>query len=155
MSAKDHMAQRAFEKAVIDLKDHPEQEGVLESSDLYDSEKIAISKVSTALMDNINKHRELGAFQREVRERYAEIGFVARCDFYESQYEDHLPKSERTQYPEITLIRRCEPTGEFDHDKMGHEVRSNILGVKGQDSVQKTHVAGGFTTPSGLIVPGK
>lgn len=155
MSFSDHQAQRAFGKAVIDSKEHAEQEGVLDATDLYDSERLAINKVTTEIMSNVNKHRELGSFQREVRERFAEIGFVARCDLYESQHEDHLPKSERTQYPEITLIRRCEPTGEFDHEKMGHEVRSNILGEKGRDSTQKTQVKAGWSrSGSGLIVPG-
>lgn len=151
MSAADHFAQRRAQQDNI-----ADEEQVLDTDSLYDSERLAINQVTTTLMENIGKHRELGSFQREVRERFAEIGFIARCDFYESRHEDHLPKDERTQYPEITLVGRCDPmqVGDFDHDKMGHEVRSNIIGNKDQDNVQKTQVAPGWSqSGSGLIVP--
>lgn len=131
-------------------------EEAIDTESLYDHERIAINKVMQVLAENIGSHRELGAFQREVRERFAEIGFVARCDFYEDEA-DTRPKGERTQIPQITITGRTEAmkVGEFDHDRMGHEVRSNILGVKNQENVQKTQVgqAGFERRSSGLIVP--
>lgn len=153
MSASDHFGQRQVQQAMIDEETGIHEE-VLDWDDLYDSEKIKVREVYRALQDGTMQHREMGAFQREVRERFAEIGIVARCDFYERGDERHL---EGVQVPSITLIRRCEPTkvGDFDHEQMGHEVRSNILGVKGQENVQKTQVAPGWSkSGSGLIVPG-
>lgn len=133
----------------------PEEE--MEDFDQFlDSERIEINKVFATLRENIGNHRELSSFQREARERFAEIGFVVRVDFFESEHEDHLRPEDRTQYPEITFLGRCDPVkvGEFDHERMGHEVRSNILGKKGQDSVQKVQVAPGWAqSGTGLIVP--
>lgn len=150
MSATDHFAQRQAQQAAIDEE---QTEEVLDWEDLYDSEKLQVKAVYQALAES-RGHRELSGFQREVRERFAEIGIVARCDFYENEAEKHL---EGVQVPVITLLRRCEPTkvGDFDHEQMGHEVRSNILGKKDQDNVQKTQVAPGWSkSGSGLIVPG-
>lgn len=153
MSARDHFSQRQAQQAKIDDETGVHEEA-LDWDDLYDSEKIKVREVFFALKEGTMQHREMGAFQREVRERFAEIGIVARCDFYERPDEKHL---EGVQVPSITLIRRCEPTkvGDFDHDQMGHEVRSNIIGKKDQDNVQRTQIAPGWgQSKSGLIVPG-
>lgn len=150
MSAADRFRE-ADTRAVVEA--NADEEGLLDTDSLYDHERLAINKVATALMDNIGRHRELSSFQREARERFAEIGFVVRVDFYEDPNEEHLTG---TQIPQISLLGRCEPlkVGEFDHDQMGHEVRSNILGVKGQDNLQKTQVVPGWaSTKSGIVVP--
>lgn len=138
------------------MSQQAEDEPMEDFDQFLDSERIEINRVFAELRENIGKHRERSSFQREARERFAEIGFVVRVDFYQSLHEDHLPEDERTHYPEISFLGRCEPVkiGEFDHERMGHEVRSNIIGKKGQDNVQKTQIAPGFSsTKSGLIVP--
>lgn len=127
---------------------------VIDVDDLYDSERMAINKVMAALSEKMGTAVEGGAFQREVRERFAEIGFVARCDLWKDE-DDTRPWDERPWIPAITLVGRTEAQGEFDHERMGHEVRSNILGKKGQENVQKTQIAPGWSqSGSGLIVPG-
>jgi hypothetical protein len=164
MSAKDHFeAQQAYTQAIRDR--HAEHDGrignaevdaedVMDVDDLYDSEQIAINQVSNTLARLIGTGMEGSAFQREARERFAEIGFVVRCDLKKDML-DPRPWDEKPWIPEISLIGRTEKQGEFDHDRMGHEVRSNILGKNAQGSVQKTQVAPGWSqSGSGLIVPG-
>jgi hypothetical protein len=142
----DHTAQRQAAQDQIEAA----EEECLEWEDLYDSEKIEVREVYRRLQESTG-HRELSGFQREVRERFAEIGIEARCDFYEDVRDKHL---EGVQIPRITLIKRIERREEFDHDQMGHEVRSNILGTNKQGNVQKTQVAPGWgQSGSGLIVP--
>lgn len=153
MTFADHQAQRRDQQEALREMEQ-ETEEVLEDDDLLDSERLAIAKVGSEIQQNVSfKSRELSSVQREIRERFEEIGFVVRVDFYEKVYEGHL---EGVQYPSITLVRRCEPTkGEFDHDRMRHEVRSNILGKNQQGNVQTTQVAPGWDQKkSGLIVPG-
>lgn len=122
--------------------------------DLLDSEVIAMTKVDAVLSRYIGRGVELSAFQREVRERYAEIGFVVRCDFYKDM-NDPRPWDEKPEIPRITYLGRTEKQGEFDHEQMGHEVRSNILGKNKQGDIQKKLVGQtGFERKgSGLIVP--
>lgn len=131
-------------------------EDVFDVEDLYDSERIAINHVMGALADKIGKGGiEGSAFQREVRERFAEIGFVVRCDFYRDD-DDPRPWDDRPWIPQITLVGRTEQQGEFDHDQMGHEVRSNILGKNAQGDIQNKSVGqtGFERRKSGIIVPG-
>ena len=115
--------------------------------DLYDHDRLAINKVVHQLRQSIGKRRDTEGFAREVMDRFAEAGFYV--DVSLSTEDNH------TINTEIVITGRIEPEAEFDHDRMGHEVRSNLLGVKGQDNVQKTVVGqtGFSSTPSGLIVP--
>lgn len=164
MSALDHLAQRRAQQAVIDAEGDEDRVGnaevdaedVMDVDDLYDTEQIAISKVMATLSQYIGTQREGSAIQREVRERFAEIGFVVRCDLKKDLY-DPRPWDDKPWLPEISIIGRTEALGEFDHDRMGHEVRSNILGKNQQGNVQTPQVAPGWEkkTGSGLIVPGK
>lgn len=126
---------------------------VYEVDDLLDSERIAINKVMGALGERMYSNMEGSAFQREVRERFAEIGFVVRCDLMKDDA-DPRDWDDKPWIPQITLVGRTDAPGEFDHERMGHEVRSNIIGKKGQENVQRTQIAPGFSaTKSGLIVP--
>lgn len=129
-------------------------EQVFDMGDALDSEVIAINRVNAVLSAHIGRGVELSALQREVRERYAEIGFVARCDFYKDM-NDPRPWKDKPEIPRITVVGRTEKQGEFDHERMGHEVRSNILGKNKQGDVQQKIVGQtGFERKgSGLIVP--
>lgn len=130
-------------------------EEVEEIEEVYDSEQIQIDKVMAVLSQRIGTGMEGSAFQREVRERFAEIGFVARCDLKKDMY-DPRPWNDKPWIPSIAIVGRTEKQGEFDHDQMGHEVRSNILGKNPQGDVQKKMVGqtGFERRGSGLIVPG-
>jgi hypothetical protein len=160
MSAADHFAQRQQQAATIDRTQNPvgnaevAPEEVMDVDDFYDSERLAINKVMTTLGEKIGRGMEGSAFQREVRERFAEIGFVARCDM-KKDMNDPRPWDEKPWIPDISIVGRTEKPGEFDHEQMGHEVRSNILGKNKQGNVQTTQVAPGWEKKdSGLIVPG-
>lgn len=145
MNATDRF-RSADMKAVADAEDR------MQDLDLLDSERLRINEVYTRLGEYLGQPREMAAFQREVHDRFAEIGFRVRCDFYEDVSEDHLTG---VQYPSITIEGRIEDPGEFDHDQMGYEVRSNLLGLNKQGAVQKTQIGqtGFGRTKSGLIVP--
>ena len=160
MSVQDHFAQRQAQQSLID-RQHTGKVGnaevdadeVMDVDDLYDSEVIEINKLMAEITQNIGRPREGGSLQREVRERFAEIGFVVRCDLWKDD-DDPRDWDDKPWWPIITLIGRTEDQGEFDHDRMGHEVRSNILGKNDQGNVQKTQVAPGWAkSGSGLIVP--
>lgn len=132
-----------------------DEEDVLDADDLYDSEKIAINRVLATIQQHVGTGVEGGAFQREVRERFAEIGFVVRCDLWKDD-DDPRDWDDKPWIPSITLVARTEKQGEFDHEQMGHEVRSNILGKNAQGDVQRKMVGqtGYERRNSGLIVPG-
>ena len=148
-SLKDRAGEDKIGNAEVDAEE------VMDVDDLYDSERIEINRVMASLMEKMGATVEGSAFQREVRERFAEIGFVVRCDFWKDE-DDPRSWDERPWIPSITLLGRTEKQGEFDHERMGHEVRSNILGKKDQDNVQRTQVAPGWSqSSSGLVVPGK
>jgi hypothetical protein len=161
MTFADHPArQKDFREALADRDGNEkvgnaevEAEDVMDFDDLYDSERIAISGVMAALGQRIGTGMEGSAFQREVRERFAEIGFVARCDLKKDML-DPRPWDDKPWVPDISIIGRTEKQGEFDHERMGHEVRSNILGKNEQGAVQKTQVAPGWSqSKSGLVLP--
>ena len=165
MSFEDHVAQRQQFRQGLASRHGAEDEGVgnaevdaqdvMDYDELYDSERLAISRVMDSLSQSIGTPREGSAFQREVRDRFAEIGFVVRCDLKKDE-NDPRDWDDRPWIPDISIIGRTEKQGEFDHERMGHEVRSNIIGEKGRDSTQKTQVGQtGFTTTSGIIVPGR
>ena len=96
---------------------------------LYDSEVKAIQEVLNSLRDRTYKSHNLHAFEREILERYAEIGFVGNVLWYESNVEGVF-------VPEVEIVGRCAPIkgGEFDHDRMRHEVVNNYLGLPSEDA---------------------
>lgn len=152
MTFADHVAQRrSEEEAIREMEEETEE--VLDEEDLYDSERLKIAEVWRGIQQRLSfGQHEMSAVQREIRERFEDIGFVVKVQFKESPFEEHLAG---VQYPEVIMVRRCEPKGEFDHDQMAHEVRSDILGKNQQGNVQKTQVAPGWSQKqSGLIVPG-
>jgi hypothetical protein len=159
----DHKAQQdAFREGLAQRHQSPDDaignaevaaDEVRDMGDVYDHEMIAIKKVSAEIRQHIGKPMEGSAFQRMVREKFAAIGFVVRCDLKKDML-DPKPWDEKPWIPSVEFLGRTDEQGEFDHDQMGHEVRSNILGEKGRDSVQKTHVAPGWAqSSSGLITP--
>lgn len=124
--------------------------------ELYDSDRIALRQIVDALSaSSTGKQRSIDGFAREVLDKFAAAGFYVDVRMFTDEGYSG-PESERVWYPKIVITGRIEKDAEFDHERMGHEVRSNILGVPGQDDVQKKTVGQtGFSrASSGLIVPG-
>lgn len=100
--------------------------------EILDSEMLEIEQVMNSLKDKTYGGRRLdrGQFDSEIQERFGRIGFKVHVLWYETDEPDMI-------MPEITIVDRTEKVGEFDHDKMFHEVTSDILGL-GQGGVIKT-----------------
>lgn len=99
--------------------------------DLYDSDIIEIEKVLLVLRDRLQaQRRNYPAAEREIRERFAEIGFVVDVNWF--RFAAGGIEQQDGALPEVTVMARCEPVV-FDHDRQVHEVTSNILELPGQD----------------------
>lgn len=94
--------------------------------DILDSEVATIAEVWRGLQDRTYKSHSYDAFDREIRERYAEAGFIVKVNWYETNLSG-------TKMPEIDIVGRVEEK-EFDHDQMRHEVVNNLLGLPSQDA---------------------
>lgn len=107
--------------------------GVASQVNLYDSEIIKVE----AVLEKLNERRErtarmsYEAFTEEARARFNEIGLVVSVLWYEAgaeQADGSLKKLEGVLIPEILIKARTDAkTFQFDHDKMGHEVQSDLL----------------------------
>ena len=100
--------------------------------DILDSEMLEIESVLETLKRRSEDGRRLdrGMFDQEIQDRFANIGFKVNVLWYETNMTD-------VRMPEVTIVGRTEKVGAFDHDKMAHEVTSDILGL-GQGGVIKT-----------------
>lgn len=96
---------------------------------VYDSEVADLQRVLATLNDRTYKPHNLAAFEREIVERCQEVGFVVDVKWYETNLEGVFA-------PEVEVIGRCDPVkpGEFDHDRMRHEVVNNVLGLPAEDA---------------------
>lgn len=144
MTFAEHQAQR--QQAVTQMGGNTD--GIASDIDLYDSDRLAINQVVHDLQNSIGKRRDPEGWAKEILERFGLAGYYVDVRLVELE--------DGTIGTAITITGKVEEGEEFDHEKMGHEVRSNILGVKGQDNLQKTQIGQtGFSrTNSGLIVPG-
>jgi hypothetical protein len=106
--------------------------GVSSQVSLYDTEILAVEKV----LDKLNERRtktvrmSYEAFTDEVKNRFHEIGLVATVLWYEAgveQPDGSLKKVEGMLIPEIVIKARTDKKFEFDHERMAHEVQSDIL----------------------------
>lgn len=100
--------------------------------EILDSEMLEIEQVLETLKRRCEDGRRLdrGMFDQEIQDRFANAGFKVVVNWYETNVTD-------VRMPEITITGRTERIGEFDHDKMAHEVTSDILGL-GTGGVIKT-----------------
>lgn len=105
--------------------------------ELYDHEVDQIQKVWDQLRDRHQKgFRNFDAVEREITGRFADEGFIVQVNWY--RYEiDGVPQ-DGSAMPEVTIVGRCDPKHEFDHDQQVHEVTSNVLDLPGQEGVIKT-----------------
>lgn len=111
--------------------------------ELYDHEVDAIQRVWDALRDRHQKAtRNYDDVEREITGRFADAGFVVHVNWY--RYEVDGVMIEGAAMPEVTVVGRCDPKHEFDHDRQVHEVTANILGIPGQEGVIRTDDGGVF-----------
>ena len=105
--------------------------------ELLDSEVDRIQAVWDRLRDRHQKaFRNFDAVEREIVGRFAEAGFIVHVNWFQYAV-DGVPQSGAAM-PEVTIVGRCDPKHEFDHDRQVHEVTSNILGLPGQEGVIRT-----------------
>lgn len=100
---------------------------------LYDSEIIKVEEV----LDKLNNRRErtsrmsYEAFTQEAKELFAAIGLEVSVRWYEAgitRNDGTMQKIEGTLIPEVVILARTNSkTFQFDHDKMSHEVQSDLL----------------------------
>lgn len=110
--------------------------------DIADSEVLEIERVLTTLNQRAkDKQRNFADFEREIRERFEDVGFVVTVSWYEFGREGQVGAVPGAAMPEITIVDRCERKP-FDHDRQVHEVTNNILGLPGQEGVIKTNTPG-------------
>lgn len=100
--------------------------------EILDSEMLEIERTLELLRRRVEGGRRVdrGQFDSEIVDKFGSIGFKVVVNWYETDVENLI-------MPEITITGRTEKVGEFDHDKMFHEVTSDILGL-GQGGVIKT-----------------
>lgn len=106
--------------------------GVSSEVNLYDSEIIKVESVLDKLNERRHKTARVNyeAYTDEVKNRFHEIGLVASVLWYEAgaeQPDGSLKKIEGVLIPEIVIKARTDKKFQFDHDKMAHEVQSDIL----------------------------
>lgn len=96
---------------------------------IYDHEVLGVEKVLLRIRERAASRRDLNDFDREIRERFEDIGFVVRIDWYDTN-------AEGVFMPEITLSGRTEKHT-FDFDKQVSEVTGDVLEL-GEGGVIKT-----------------
>jgi len=88
--------------------------------DLYDTEIIEAEKVLDTLSKrNWKQHMDLDAFDREIKDRFAQIGLVVEVKWWHTNVEN-------VKMPEVEIVGRTE-RHEFDHDRLRHEVVNDVL----------------------------
>ena len=100
--------------------------------DVHDSEINMIHEILNILRRRSASVRNYDDFQREIIERFGQIGFVVDVRWYETDQPGVL-------MPEINISNRTEKGFHFDRDKQVHEVTNDILGLgeKGTIKVDK------------------
>lgn len=147
MSAADHFVQRQQQQAAIAAQQAVDGE-ITSDIELYDSDRLALNQVIHDLQSSMGKQRDTRGWAEEVVERFGLAGYYVDVRL--------VDLGDGTIGTAITITDRVEEGEEFDHERMGHEVRSNILGKNPMGNVQKTMIGqtGFSATQSGLVVPG-
>lgn len=94
----------------------------VDATEVYDSEVLAIEKVMLSLRQYAG-HRsiDLDSFDRQIQERFAEIGFRVDVHWHETNQAD-------VYMPEVNIVGRTERRG-FDREQQRHEIVNDILGT--------------------------
>lgn len=100
--------------------------------ELYDHEMVKVLDVLEKLRQRARERsRNYNDFEREIRERLEDIGFVAHVNWH--SYAMNKVVQVGSAMPEVTITGRTE-RHEFDHDRQVHEVVSNVLGLPEEDA---------------------
>lgn len=106
--------------------------GVTSTINLYDSEIIKVEGILEKLNERRTKTSRMSyeAFTDEAKNRFLEAGLVTSVRWYEAGVEREdgtMQKIEGTLIPEIVITGRTDKKFAFDHDRMSHEVQSDLL----------------------------
>lgn len=102
--------------------------------DILDSEMKEVLGVLALLRARASaKKHNYKDFEREIKGRFAEIGFLVEVSWYEFGMEDQVGAVPGAAMPEVTITGRTERK-EFDRDRQVHEVTSNVLGLPAEDA---------------------
>jgi hypothetical protein len=94
---------------------------VTKTMDIHDTEILEIEKILNMLKARTAQGSiEYDSFQREIKERFYEIGFVVDVLWYETNMAE-------VKMPEIVIKGRTENKFVFDRDRQVHEVTNDIL----------------------------
>ncbi|MCW2929905.1 MAG: hypothetical protein JWM19_867 [Actinomycetia bacterium] len=103
--------------------------------DTYDHEVEAILALLASLNERAKARRHnYGDFEREIREKFAGLGFTVDVNWYEFEVSG---RKQDGAMPEITVTGRTDKDFTFDPDRQVHEVTSDVLGL-GDEGVIKT-----------------
>lgn len=124
------------------IADGPNAPGLTANCEIHDSEILEIEKVIRALNErthNGTKKVDYDAFDREIKERFQNIGFKASVAWWHTNIDG-------VKMPEITITDRLSAK-EFDYDRQVHEVTNDLLDL-GEGGVIKSNPAD-FQKPTG------
>jgi hypothetical protein len=119
------------------MTDAPNAPGLTIRCEVHDSEIVEVEgvleRLNLAVRDG--KRVSYDAFQREIVERFQDIGFIAKVAWWTGGTKDGavIPGM---LIPEITLTDRIEAKT-FDYDRQVHEVTHDLLGL-GEGGVIKS-----------------
>ena len=99
--------------------------GLTQNHNLYDYEIENITRVTARIQQRSQQRRNYEDFDREIRQRFAEIGFKVSVNWHTAQ-DENGQRIEGWLIPEVVIGDRVEKH-EFDHDRQVHEVTNDIL----------------------------
>jgi hypothetical protein len=95
--------------------------------ELYDSDRLAVGRVVNKLAEKQGTMQDPREFATEIVERFAEAGLqvdVAVATVNPGEHDEHYGFA-------VQISGRLDPEAEFDHERMSHEVRGDVLGRLG------------------------
>lgn len=107
--------------------------------DLYDTEVRDV----IALLKDLNERaasrmHNYGDFEREMREKFAELGFTVDVNWYRFEADG---AEQDGAMPEVTITGRVDKGFTFDPDRQVHEAVANVLELPGEDGWIRTDPA--------------
>ena len=108
---------------------------VTKGVDILDSEVLEIERVLNIIKARSQGRRNYDAFDREIKERFHDIGFVVSVKWYTAAGPDGIELAD-VKIPEVQIDARVDQK-QFDRDQMSHEVTNDILNL-GQKGVIST-----------------
>lgn len=102
--------------------------------DLYDSEIIELEKVLEILNRKRGVETNMEGFRQEVLDRFHKEGFIVDVKVFDTTQGG-------TYAFDVEIIERVDPIKEFDHDRLRHEIVSNLLNIPGGGGIIKASKA--------------